>query len=421
MISRIKKLFTLLNLANKFSNLEIEKNYRKIATINIFTLMVILTPLIGTVRLFTGFRTLAIIDYFTTIIMLFVLYLIKKAKETKVFSFLSVFIVYLLFLYLFNSGGAADSGILWMYTFPFVSFWVLGIFSGSIASAILFVSLVVSKEFSLPMYTATYPPAIYYNFLFSYIIVILIAFSSEIIRLNTYKKLISSEKKLKHSNDELELFAHKASHDLQEPLRMVTSYVQLLAKRNREKFDSDSKKFIDFAVDGTERMRQLITDLLQYSKITSGENLVCDIDTNDILKNILLNLELTIKENNAQIIYEDLPVIRSVKVQLTQIFQNLIENAIKFCINKNPTIHIGFKLEDGAWVFSIKDNGPGIPDEYKDRIFHIFMRLDSSNKPKGTGIGLSICKKIIETNGGKIWVESEVGNGSTFYFTIPKV
>ncbi|MDP1746333.1 MAG: ATP-binding protein, partial [Bacteroidota bacterium] len=210
-----------------------------------------------------------------------------------------------------------------------------------------------------------------------------------------------------------------ASHDLQEPLRMVTSYLQLLENRYKDKLDQDAKDFISFAVDGSNRMRSLIHSLLEYSRINRVKAFEI-IDVNILLKEVLENLSTAIKENKATIKINDLPKINGDPILINQLFQNLIQNAIKFKNTRNPEIDISCKEEKDEYIFSVKDNGIGIQKEYIDKIFIIFKRLHSKEEYPGTGMGLAICKKIVERHGGKIWVESEFGKGSTFYFTIKK-
>lgn len=238
----------------------------------------------------------------------------------------------------------------------------------------------------------------------------------------TEKKMMSAElvavaEELKRSNTELEQFAYVASHDLQEPLRMVTSYLQLLEKRYKDKLDKDATEFIGFAVDGSNRMRALIQSLLAYSRINRVKPFE-EINLDEQLKDVLENLSTTIKENNAIIKIDELPEIYGDPVLINQVFQNLIENAIKFRNSKTPEIIISGKKINNEYLFSVKDNGIGIQKEYLDKIFVIFKRLHSKDKYPGTGMGLAICKKIVERHGGKIWVESEIDKGSTFYFTI---
>ncbi|MGZ4054505.1 MAG: sensor histidine kinase [Bacteroidia bacterium] len=221
------------------------------------------------------------------------------------------------------------------------------------------------------------------------------------------------------SNTELEQFAYVASHDLQEPLRMISSYVQLIKERYTDGLDQDAKDFIGFAIDGANRMRNLIQSLLEYSRVNRVKPFE-QIDTNELLKEVLQNLKDKIKEHNTLIKIEKLPDIFGDNVLIGQLFQNLIENAIKFKGTEDPQITISCKTNINEFLFSVKDNGIGIPKEYSERIFIILQRLHTIEKYPGTGIGLAICKKIVERHGGKIWVESEVNKGSTFYFTIKK-
>lgn len=230
------------------------------------------------------------------------------------------------------------------------------------------------------------------------------------------KMLVSS---LERSNKELERFAYIASHDLQEPLRMVASFTQLLSKKYKEKLDKEAQEYIDFAVDGAVRMQQLITDLLTYSRVTTKGKTFAPTDCNAILSEVLQNLGVAIQEAKAEITYDKLPVILADSTQILQIFQNLISNAIKFHSNTPPKIHISAENHDHYWLFLVKDNGIGIEPEYHDQIFAIFKRLHGRQKYSGTGVGLAICKKIVERHGGKIYVESEAGNGAKFCFTIP--
>ena len=225
---------------------------------------------------------------------------------------------------------------------------------------------------------------------------------------------------LERSNEELQRFAYVTSHDLQEPLRMVASYVQLLARRYRGQLDSDADEFIGFAVDGCVRMKQLIQDLLAYSRAGAHENSLRNISVESVVDHALANLRSVIKESGAEITRDPLPSILADETQLVQIFQNLVGNAIKYRRAAALCIHISAtRGNSNEWIFSVKDNGRGIESAYFEKIFVIFQRLQAEKGADGTGIGLAICKRMIERFGGRIWVESEPEVGSTFYFTMP--
>lgn len=227
-------------------------------------------------------------------------------------------------------------------------------------------------------------------------------------------------KELKRSNEELQQFAYVSSHDLQEPLRTITSFTQLLERRYKDKLDDDADEFIEYIVEATKRMQNLINDLLDYSRVATRGKEFELTNTNEILKDTISNLHATINENNAEITYDELPKIMGDSGQLLQLFQNLIGNAIKFRKpDEPPKIYILARKENNEYLFSITDNGIGMEPQYAERIFIIFQRLHTREKYGGTGIGLAIAKRIVERHGGKIWVESTFGKGSTFYFTIP--
>jgi len=233
--------------------------------------------------------------------------------------------------------------------------------------------------------------------------------------------LLSTLENLKSVNIELERFAYVASHDLQEPLRMIVSFIQLLEKRYKDKLDEDADEFITFIVDGAKRMQALINDLLSYSRIGRKDKQLSHLDLNIVIKTVINNLKKSIVETDAQITYDPLPKILGNEAEFIQLLQNLISNAIKFHKEEEtPVVHISAKLQKNQWIFSVRDNGIGIDSQYFDRIFIFFQRWHKKDEFGGTGIGLTICKKIIELHSGKIWVESELGKGSTFYFSIPK-
>jgi light-regulated signal transduction histidine kinase (bacteriophytochrome) len=224
---------------------------------------------------------------------------------------------------------------------------------------------------------------------------------------------------LKRSNKELEQFAYVSSHDLKEPLRMVILFSQLLQKRYQNRLDDDADEFIEYIVEGAQRMNQLITDLLTYSRVTTHAKEFQRVDLERVLDDVLASLSVSLKESKATITHDPLPTIFSEPSQMGQVFQNLIANAIKFKGPKTPEIHISAVKGENKWIFKVSDNGIGIDPEHQEQIFDVFRRLHTRKKFPGTGIGLSICQKIIKNHGGKIWVESEPGQGSSFYFTIP--
>jgi len=223
---------------------------------------------------------------------------------------------------------------------------------------------------------------------------------------------------LERSNAELERFAYIASHDLQEPLRMVASYTQLLEKRYKDRLDADANDFIGYAVDGAKRMQQLINDLLTYSRVGTRGKPFEPTDCMTVFEAAVANLDVAIQESGAEVASDPLPSVMADEGQLVQLFQNLIDNAIKFHGEEPPRVHVSAEQSGDEWVFSVRDNGIGIDSQYLEQVFKVFQSLHGG-KYRGTGIGLSIAKKIVERHGGRIWLESQPGKGSTFYFTIP--
>jgi signal transduction histidine kinase len=225
---------------------------------------------------------------------------------------------------------------------------------------------------------------------------------------------------LARSNAELEQLAYVASHDLQEPLRMITSYLQLLEQRYKGKIDADATEFIDYAVDGAKRMQKLIDDLLTYSRLGSRAKPFQPTNMAAVVKDALRSVRAAVEESGADISCGTLPMVMGDDAQLTQLLQNLIANAVKFRRDQAPTVHIDAEDAGDAWCFSVRDNGIGISPEYFERIFVMFQRLHSRSAYAGTGIGLALCKRIVEHHQGRIWVESVHGEGSVFKFTLPK-
>jgi PAS domain S-box-containing protein len=231
--------------------------------------------------------------------------------------------------------------------------------------------------------------------------------------------LKSKIKELSRSNEELEQFAYVSSHDLQEPLRMISIYLQLLQRKYQGNLDDKADKYIYFAVDGASSMQNLINDILDYSRLTRTSREPKTTDCEFILNQMLSSLKLIINKNKATVSHDPLPEVIADSTQLAQVFRNLISNGMKFRSEEAPEIHLSAERKANEWVFSVRDNGIGIDPQYSKRIFEIFKRLHTRDKYSGTEIGLSICKRIIERHGGRMWVESKLDKGSTFYFTLP--
>jgi PAS domain S-box-containing protein len=233
-------------------------------------------------------------------------------------------------------------------------------------------------------------------------------------------ELVKINAELARSNAELEQFAYVATHDLQEPLRAVASCVQLLQKRYEGQLDERAQEFIINAVNGTKRMQTLINDLLAYSRISTDARVFASTNCELVLQEALANLTVAIAESDAVVTHDALPIVSGDATQLTQLFQNLVGNALKFRGERPPQIHIGVARKNGDWRFCVADNGIGMEPQYFERVFLVFQRLHTRKEYQGTGIGLAICKKVVERHGGRIWAESEPGLGATFYFTIPE-
>jgi signal transduction histidine kinase len=235
-----------------------------------------------------------------------------------------------------------------------------------------------------------------------------------------HDQLEMKARELARSNEELQQFAYVASHDLQEPLRMVSSYTQLLGRRYGDKLDGDAREFMEFIVDGAARMKQLIEDLLAFSRVGTRGHGFEEVASEDALAKALVNLRVAAQASAAIVTHGDMPVVVADGGQLVQIFQNLVGNAIKFHGDAPPRIHVAGEEREQVWVFTVKDNGIGLDTQYSDRIFMMFQRLHNKTEYPGTGIGLAICKKIVDRHGGRIWVESQPGQGCTFGFTLAR-
>lgn len=234
-----------------------------------------------------------------------------------------------------------------------------------------------------------------------------------------YADILRAQDALARSNDDLEQFAYAASHDLQEPLRAITSYIGLIRERYADKLDDTAREFIDFAVDGADRMRRVIDDLLEYSRVDMRGQAFEQVDCNRIAATVLGDLEQSIGQCNAAVECSPLPLVNGDELQLGRLLQNLISNALKFRDKQRPRVRVWAERQGDDWVFAVQDNGIGIDPEHHQNVFGMFTRLHSRSRYEGTGIGLALCSKIAQRHGGRIWVDSEVGKGSTFRFSIP--
>ncbi len=227
--------------------------------------------------------------------------------------------------------------------------------------------------------------------------------------------------KLKQSNNDLERFAHVASHDLQEPLRVISSYVQLINKRYNDKLGDGAKEFFGFIVDGCKRMQQLINDLLDFSRVVQNDLVTSNVDLKETMKHVERNLAKKMESSAAILTHKDLPIVIANRSLLERLLQNLVNNSLKYQDTSTPPmIEVNAKEDDHEWVISVKDNGIGIDEKYFDKIFIIFQRLHTVDEYSGTGVGLAICQRIVHAHGGRVWVESTLGEGTTFNFTLPK-
>ena len=233
------------------------------------------------------------------------------------------------------------------------------------------------------------------------------------------ERLEQRTQELERSNKDLVQFAYVASHDLRAPVRAIKSFSQILEKDYRDKLDEEANECLDFIVTGAGRLETLINDLLAYSRVDTQGKAFVSVDTSEVVDQVVGDLRLDIRDSHAEITRDALPVVKADASQMTQLFQNLISNAIKFQGEDPPKVHVAARKEDDGWVFSVKDNGIGIESQHTERIFAMFQRLHTQDEYPGSGMGSAICKRIVERHGGNIWVQSEVGMGSIFYFSLP--
>jgi light-regulated signal transduction histidine kinase (bacteriophytochrome) len=236
----------------------------------------------------------------------------------------------------------------------------------------------------------------------------------------TIKELAVKNRELKVVNKQLENFAYTVSHDLQEPLRSINMFTQLLEKEYGEKLDEQAKEYMGYIIGSAERIQALIRDVLVYSRAGKNEQTWLNVDLNQLIANVIIDLQGIIQETKAQIIIHHLPTILVNPTEISQLFSNLITNSIKFRSQQKPRIEIASQLKENLWLISVKDNGIGIEPEYQNKVFQAFKKLHSQEQYSGNGVGLAICQKIVERHQGKIGVKSQLGQGSIFYFTLPK-
>jgi len=456
-----KSLRYLTNMRDSFLNLPSDvEQARRVYIIFLISILVIITLVpFGVLALIEQNHTAGTFDL--TLALLLTINLLH-ARRYRNYDFNICYGIAFsapLLVFAFLTGGVNGTGFVCYYGFPLIACFFLGSKKGAVASGLISLPVVV-------LFLMKTPPSIFarysfdfkLRFTFSFLVVSLFSYLFEYEREKKQEELRSARNDLEkqveertsalreavqslqrevgerkraekaleektgelaRSNRDLEQFAYVASHDLQEPLRMVTSYVQLLAKRYKTKLDPDADDFIHFAEDGAVRMWRLINDLLTYSRVGIHGKELEPTDCETALRQTLDNLKVAVEENRALVTHDALPTLMADNLQLIQLFQNLIGNAIKFRGSEPPRVHVSASRNGNGWIFSVRDNGIGIAPEYAKRIFIIFQRLHSREKYAGTGIGLSICQRIVERHGGHIWVESELGKGATFYFTLP--
>lgn len=431
------------DLAPKETGLPYWRDYLFVTTI-IFIISFSLVALIPGIiaSLMAGFYAVLIFDLIA--VSLLVLIAFNRTIPTILKKILFICIVYVFAIIIFNALGSFGPGLVYLLA---VSVFMIIIFPEKFAFLSVIINLLFCILYGINIYFrffAVHPSD--GNFLFSWV-----AISSNLIFLNgifsiliprvfkgmqdslneqlllknelksNHKSLEESLQKIQSKNRDLETFAYTASHDLQEPLRMVTSFLNRLETKYGSRLDDKAKQYIFFAVDGAHRMKQVILDLLEYSRVGKENISKEEVDVQAIVEESLSYIEDSMEMEHVTLHYSGLPVINTYRILLLQVFQNLISNAIKYCPkDSSPYIIIRYKENQTTWEFSIEDNGIGIEEVYFEKIFILFQRLHDKNSYAGTGIGLAIVKKIAQTLGGNAWVTSEVGKGSIFYFTVKK-
>lgn len=326
------------------------------------------------------------------------------------------------------SGGPSGAGLWWSLVNVVWVFFVTNKKAAIFWSAAhLIVATVIVLLSQIGLFKIAYPIPELFNFLFAFLTIFFLIYLFDSVR-EYYLKLVQKQagelmivnNDLILANNELEQFAYAASHDLQEPLRTISNFTKVLDKKHTGYTDKESQQYLEFIINASAKMQNLISDLLNFSKI--GKNVIfASVDCNEILKEVIAEMNATIKENNAKVMSASLPVLRANEIELKRLFQNLISNGIKFHRKEiTPKISISVESKEKEYVFAFSDNGIGIEEQYLDKIFVVFQRLHNVSEYPGTGLGLAICKKIVLLHGGKIWVKSKPGEGSTFYFTISK-
>lgn len=446
-MKRIKYIFFLeaVSATIPSGDLLLQQRFRLFRITTLFALLVFTTVQYQVTMVMSGHLLMlsAISILFIGVFINYFAFAFHK-KAGIAFTILVVLLFAVLHVMSYGQGGVRNSGMFYLSAIIMIAFMLLGKLSGRIMAAVSVLHIIYFYFVTVYTNWTDYsligkdPHLIDLDFLITGILSILVLTSQvnyieksknetindinskkdELLYIND--ELLISQKDLHLKNKELEQFAFVASHDLQEPLRTTTSFVDLLQKQYKGKLDDRADIYLDFIVQSSDRMKILIKDLLDYSRIGFNKELV-QVDCNELLREVIADIDSTIKGEEAEIITGNLPVISAYSTELKQLFQNLVTNAIKFKKKDViPHIKISSTLEGGFWKFAIEDNGIGIEEQYSDKIFIIFQRLHTRKEFEGSGIGLAHCKKIVELHGGKIWFDSVKDKGTVFYFTLPK-